>query len=93
MLAGALKPTSKVDVNYLPSTLQTVKEDIITADLIGQLDIADGLKKLLISNNFTLNSLLCTPVSELAKILGIDNYVAKLIHNAANKIVKPPLDN
>lgn len=88
-----MKTTSKVDVNYLPSTLQTIKEDIITTDLISQLDIANGLKKLLISNNFTLNSLLDMPVSELAKILGIDNYLAKLIHNAAKKIVKRPLDN
>jgi hypothetical protein len=78
---------SKVDVNYLPIDLQWIKEDLIAADLINQLDIAYGLKQLLINNTFTVKSLLYTPTSELAKILGIDDYVASLINNAVRRLV------
>ena len=78
---------SKADVNYLPIDLQWIKEDLIAADLINQLDIAYGLKQLLINNTFTLKSLLYMPTSELAKILGIDDYVASLINNAVRRLV------
>lgn len=78
---------SKVDANYLPIDLQWIKEDLIKTDLINQLDIAYGLKQLLINSTFTLKSLLNTPVSELAKILGIDEYVASIINNAARRLV------
>jgi hypothetical protein len=57
-------------------------------DLINQLDIANGLKKLLISSGFTLKSLLDTSALDLAKILGIDEYVAKLICDAISKAIK-----
>jgi len=72
----------------LPIDLQCIKEDLITTDTINQLDIADGLKELLISKSFTLKLLLDTSASGLAKILGIDNYIASIIHNAAAKIAK-----
>lgn len=78
---------SKVDANYLPIDLQWIKEDLIKTDLINQLDIAYGLKQLLINSTFTIKSLLNTPVSELAKILGIDEYVASIINNAARRLV------
>jgi hypothetical protein len=84
-----MNTTTKVGVHESPSVLQAVKEDLITIDLVSQLEIADGLKELLISKNITITMLLDTPVSELAKILGIDNYIAKLIHDAAKKTVKP----
>ena len=77
-----------VDLHYSRSALQSIKEKLIAADIINQLDIADGLKELLISNGFTLWSLLKTSTSELAKILGIDEYIAKLVHDAAKKITK-----
>jgi hypothetical protein len=67
--------------------LQSIKEKLIAADTINQLDVADGLKELLISNGFTLRLLLKTPTSELAKILGIDEYIAKLVHDAAKLII------
>ena len=66
--------------------LQCIKEKLITTDTINQLDIADGLKELLISKSFNLKLLLNTPVSGLAKMLGIDNYVASIIHHAARKV-------
>jgi hypothetical protein len=78
---------SKVDVNCLPNDLQWIKEDLIKTDLINQLDIAYGLKQLLINSTFTLKSLRNTPASELAKILGIDDYVASLINNAVRRLV------
>jgi len=78
---------SKVDVNCLPIDLQWIKEDLIKTDLINQLDIAYGLKQLLINSTFTLKSLRNTPASELAKILGIDDYVASLINNAVRRLV------
>jgi len=79
---------NKVNVHYSPSALQSIKEKLITIDLINQLYIADGLKELLISNGFTLRLVLKTSTSDLAKILGIDDYVAKLVSDAAKKIVK-----
>lgn len=79
---------NKVDLHYSQSTLQSIKEKLIAADTINQLDIADGLKELLISNGFTIRLLLKTSTSELAKILGIDDYIAKLVRDAANNIIK-----
>jgi hypothetical protein len=76
-----MNTANKVDIHALPIDLQCIKED-----LINQLDVADGLKELLISKSFTLKLLLETPVSELAKMLGIDNYIASIIHNAARKV-------
>ena len=57
-------------------------------DLINQLDIADGLKELLLSSSFTLKSLLSASVSDLAKTLGIDEHIAKLVSDAVNKAIK-----
>jgi len=60
---------------------------LITTDSINQLDIVDGLKELVIRKRFTLKLVLDTPVSGLANILGIDNYVANIISNAVRKAV------
>ena len=57
-------------------------------DLINQLDIADGLKELLLSSSFTLKSLQNASVSDLAKTLGIDEHIAKLVSDAVNKAIK-----
>ena len=56
-------------------------------DLINQLDIADGLKGVLISSGFTLKSLLNASASDFA-ILGIDPYVAMLVSNAIKKVTR-----
>ena len=76
---------NKVDLHY-PIALQSIKEKLIAADIINQLDLADGLKELLISNGFTLRLVLKTSTSELAKIFGIDEYIAKLVSDAAKKL-------
>jgi hypothetical protein len=63
-------------------------DDYIYPDnaIINSLDIADGLKELLIKYEFTLEELLTTCISDLAEYLGIDLYVANIICNAAKKL-------
>jgi hypothetical protein len=63
-----------------------IKEKLVT-DLINQLDIADGLKGVLISSGLTLKSLLNASASDFA-ILGIDPYVAILVSNAIKKVTR-----
>ena len=53
---------------------------------INSLDIADGLKELLIKYGFTTEVLSSMPSSELAEFLGIDKYIAQLIGSAAVKL-------
>lgn len=48
-----------------------------------QLSIADGLKELLIEYGFTRQKILRIQSSQLASILGIEDYVGKIIYNAA----------
>ena len=71
-----------------PSVLSGIKEKLLVTDLINQMEIADGLKELLISTGFTVKSLLNTSASEFAKILGIDEYVGKILSDAVNKAIK-----
>lgn len=52
---------------------------------IDQIDVADGLKDSLMEYGFNLETLLNTTHERTAEILGIDLYVAKLIHDAAKK--------
>jgi len=50
---------------------------------IAELALADGLKDLLIDYGFNRRKILKMPSSDLASILGIEDYVAKIICNAA----------
>ena len=50
-----------------------------------ELSIADGLKELLIDYGFTRQRILGIQSIDLASILGIEDYVAKIIHNAAKR--------
>jgi hypothetical protein len=54
--------------------------------IINSLDIADGLKDLLIKYRFTLERLLTISHSKLSEILSIDKYIAKVICYAARKL-------
>jgi hypothetical protein len=54
--------------------------------IINSLDIADGLKELLIKYRITLELLLTISPSELSEILSIDEYIARIICNAARKL-------
>jgi hypothetical protein len=53
---------------------------------IDSLDIADGLKELLIKHEFTLEKLSDMPSSELAELLGIDKYIAHIINSAMARL-------
>jgi hypothetical protein len=52
---------------------------------VKELEIADGLKGLLIDYGFTRRRILKLQSADLASILGIDDYVAKIICNAAKR--------
>jgi len=77
-----------MDEHFPPSVLSAIKERLLVTDLINRVEIADGLKELLINTGFTVKSLLNTSASDFAKILGIDEYVGKLVSDAVNKAVK-----
>jgi hypothetical protein len=53
---------------------------------INPLDIADGLKELLIEHGFTLEELSHIQSSELAESLGIDKYIAQIIESAVAEL-------
>ena len=55
-------------------------------NIINHLDIAEGLKDALVRYDFKLDSLLIMQPNNLAEILGIDEYVAKLIISAVHDI-------
>ena len=52
-------------------------------DDIAELQLADGLKELLIEYGFTRQKILRLQATQLAAILGIEDYIGKIIHNAA----------
>jgi hypothetical protein len=52
---------------------------------VKELEIADGLKELLIDYDFIRRRILKLQSADLASILGIDKYVAKIICNAAKR--------
>jgi len=73
---------SSGDDSYHSSALQRLQERLIVGNFINRLEIADGLKQLLLSKDFTFKSLLDASTSDLAEILGIDEYVANVIIKA-----------
>ena len=56
--------------------------------VINRLDIAEGLKDILLFHGFNLESLLIMLPNDLAEMLDIDEYVAKIIIGAAYRINK-----
>ena len=52
---------------------------------ISSLDLADGLKQLLFERHCDLNFLLQSGAATVAQELGIENYVAQIIIDAAKK--------
>lgn len=78
---------SSVDGSYSSSVLQRLKAELLVTDFINQLEIADGLKQLLLTKGFTLKSLQNTSASDLAKILGIDDYIAQIISRAIKEMI------
>ena len=66
-------------------TLQNIKQRHTSITLVNQLDIAEGLKELLINHGYTLDLLLGSKPADLAHTLGIDNDVAKMIIDATRR--------
>jgi len=73
---------SSGDDSYYNSALRRLEEQLSVRNFINRLEIADGLKQLLLSKDFTFKSLLDASTSDLAEILGIDEYVANIIIKA-----------
>ena len=73
---------SSGDDSYHSSDLQRLQGRLLVRNFINRLEIADGLKQLLLSKDFTFKSLLDASTSDLAEILGIDEYVANIIIKA-----------
>ena len=91
ILTYSMSATSEQEIDEHASlALNGIKEKLLVTDLIKEMDIADGLKELLISSGFTLKSLINTSASEFANILGIDQYVAKILSDAVNKTKENP---
>jgi hypothetical protein len=66
---------------------QNIEEhDDDNGNTINNLDIAEGLKDMLVSNGIKLESLLIVQPPALSEMLGIDEYVAKIIISAAHDI-------
>ncbi|HZD35533.1 MAG TPA: hypothetical protein VE130_10040 [Nitrososphaeraceae archaeon] len=55
---------------------------------IQELEIPDGLKELLVRSGFTFDSIISSDVDHLASSLGIERDVAKIIIEAAKKLMK-----
>jgi hypothetical protein len=60
----------------------TYQSSVKNSDVL-ELEIADGLKELLMDYGFTRRRILKIQSNHLASILGIEDYVAKIICNAA----------
>ena len=73
---------SKMNNNYKDNNTYNYFDEVA----INSLDIADGLKELLIEHGFTLEELSHIPSSELAELLGIDKYIAQIIECAVAKL-------
>jgi hypothetical protein len=69
--------------NSFNSLLNSIRQESPPISGIDKLDLADGLKKLLLTYGFTLELLLTMSSNDLAEILGIDKYVADIIINSA----------
>jgi hypothetical protein len=75
---------SKMNNNYNDDNDNTYNYSDRVA--INSLDIADGLKELLIKYRYTLEELSNLSSSELAESLGIDKYIAQIIESAVVKL-------
>jgi hypothetical protein len=65
----------------------TVQPSEIFSDIM-ELEIADGLKDLLMDYGFTCEKILRIQSSQLASILGVEDYIGKIIYNAAKNVPK-----
>jgi hypothetical protein len=76
--------TSKT-VNVTDDSVALAMKHIFSQLELSELDIADGLKELLYEKKYNLNSLLQSDAASVSGRLGIDEYVAKMIIDAAKR--------
>jgi hypothetical protein len=74
--------TSKIEKTADESVALAINR-IFPQPEIHQLDIADGLKQLLYEKNWDLRFLLQSDATSVARELGIEEFVAKIIIDAA----------
>jgi len=74
--------STKHELKKRNSSSNTITDDN-NSNTINELDIADGLKHILISHGVTVEALLNTSPTMIATMLGIDQYVANIIQKAA----------
>ena len=67
-----------------PSPSSSIKLGIWKDERLEHLDIPKGLIELLQVNGFTVERILEYGPSQIAEILGIDDYVAQIIFSEAN---------
>jgi hypothetical protein len=65
-----------------------MKTHLRVNDWVQDLDIADGLKQLLIDADVTIESVIRLGYREVSEMLHIDPYVGKLIVEAAQGVVQ-----
>jgi hypothetical protein len=81
---------SKSFNSLLNSMRQQQPQLISYIDAVDQLDIADGLKELLLAYSFRIE--LLKSANDLAEILGIDKYIARIIIDSVNPILDLAID-
>jgi hypothetical protein len=80
--------SSKSFNSLLSTILQQQPQLLSYIDSVDQLDVAEGLKELLLTYSFKLELLQSMSSSVLGEILGIDKYVARIIINSAKNSKK-----
>jgi len=70
--------------NKVLMDFMTYQSSVKYSDVL-ELELADGLKELLMDYGFTRRRILKIQSDDLASILGIEDYVAKIICNAAKR--------
>jgi hypothetical protein len=65
-----------------------MKSYSVVSGWVQRLDIADGLKQLLIDAGLTTESIIKLGSEEISEILHIDSYVGKLIFEAAQNVMQ-----
>jgi hypothetical protein len=78
------KATSRM-VNIADDSVALAMKHIFSQLELSELDIADGLKELLYEKKYNLDSLLQSDAASISSRLGIDEYVAKMIIDAAKR--------
>ena len=75
--------------SYILCTVNVVTKPSSTVnDWVQELDIAEGLKQLIIDADFTIESIIRLGYQELSEMLHIDLYVGKLIIESAQKFIQ-----